>query len=82
MNLAPLLQSPRAAERLSEYDREGHDAELRNRRRIVALSLVASGAFSIKRTDFSIGGGEWNEGDLVADEVPVTFRLLLGPATP
>ena len=45
-------------------------------------SLVASGAFSIKRTDFSIGGGEWNEGDLVADEVPVTFRLLLGPATP
>ena len=41
-------------------------------------SSVASGDFSIRRTDFGIGGGEWNEGDLVANEVPVHFRLTLG----
>lgn len=38
---------------------------------------VVAGDFSIRRTDFGIGGGEWNEGDLVADEVPVHFRLTL-----
>jgi polyisoprenoid-binding protein YceI len=38
---------------------------------------VASGEFSLRRTDFGIGGGEWNEGDLVANEVPVRFRLTL-----
>ncbi|MFT4045130.1 MAG: YceI family protein [Solimonas sp.] len=45
-------------------------------------SLQASGAFSVRRSDFAIGGGEWNEGDVVADDVPVTFHLTLGPATP
>lgn len=38
---------------------------------------VASGSFALRRTDFGIGGGEWNEGDLVANEVPVHFRLTL-----
>jgi len=41
-------------------------------------SAVATGGFKIRRTDFGIGGGKWNEGDLVADEVPVQFRLVLG----
>lgn len=41
-------------------------------------SSVASGEFRIRRTDFGIGGGQWNEGDLVADEVPVHFRFTLG----
>jgi polyisoprenoid-binding protein YceI len=45
-------------------------------------SVVASGEFSVKRSDFAIGGGEWNEGDVVADAVPVKFRLTLGPARP
>lgn len=40
-------------------------------------SSVASGDFHIQRTDFGIGGGQWNEGDLVASEVPIHFRLLL-----
>lgn len=40
--------------------------------------LVASGSFTIRRADFGIGGGEWNEDDLVANEVPVSFRLTLG----
>lgn len=39
---------------------------------------VATGEFGIRRTDFGVGGGDWNEGDLVADEVPVHFRLTLG----
>lgn len=43
-------------------------------------STLLSGKFSIRRTDFGIGGGEWNEGDLVANEVPVKFQLLLAPA--
>lgn len=40
-------------------------------------SQLASGDFKLRRTDFGIGGGEWNEGDLVANEVPVHFRLSL-----
>jgi polyisoprenoid-binding protein YceI len=40
-------------------------------------SLIASGEFPVRRTDFGIGGGEWNEDDLVANEVPVRFRLVL-----
>lgn len=42
--------------------------------------LIASGSFSLKRSDFGIGGGEWNEGDVVADDVAVTFRLTFGAA--
>ena len=40
---------------------------------------LISGSFTIKRSDFGIGGGEWNEGDLVAADVPVTFKLMLAP---
>lgn len=40
---------------------------------------LISGGFTLKRADFGIGGGEWNEGDLVAAEVPVTFKLMLAP---
>ena len=40
-------------------------------------TMVASGKFSLRRTDFGIGGGEWNEDDLVANEIPVHFRLTL-----
>ena len=39
---------------------------------------VATGEFTVRRTDFGVGGGEWNEGDLVANEVLVHFRLTLG----
>lgn len=45
-------------------------------------SLAVSGEFPIQRTDFGIGGGEWDEGDLVANEVPVRFRLVLAPSQP
>jgi len=41
---------------------------------------LLSGQFTLRRADFGIGGGEWNEGDLVANEVPVRFKLKLAPA--
>lgn len=43
-------------------------------------AALASGELRLRRTDFGIGGGEWNEGELVANEVPVRFRLWLAPA--
>lgn len=42
--------------------------------------LRAQGEFTLNRTHFGIGGGEWNQGDLVADAVPVRFNLVLSPA--
>lgn len=44
-------------------------------------STQLSGEFTLKRSDFGIGGGDWNEGGLVAEEVPVRFRLRLAPAS-
>jgi polyisoprenoid-binding protein YceI len=43
-------------------------------------ATLLSGQFTLRRADFGIGGGEWNEGDLVANDVPVTFKLKLAPA--
>ncbi len=40
-------------------------------------SAVVAGSFTVRRDDFGIGGGEWNDGDLVANEVPVRFSLHL-----
>ncbi len=45
-------------------------------------ALLLSGAFQLRRTDFGIGGGEWNQDELIADEVPVTFRLWLAAPPP
>jgi len=41
-------------------------------------SVLATGSFTLRRADFGIGGGEWNQGDIVAKDVPVMFRLVLG----
>lgn len=38
---------------------------------------VASGSFTIRRLDFRIGDGEWNDPSVVANEVQVRFRLQL-----
>jgi len=56
----------------------------------VPVSLVqsgatgtASGTFTLKRSDFRIGEGEWTDASLVAYEVQVRFRLALsGLPTP
>lgn len=43
-------------------------------------TALLAGEFTLLRTDFGIGGGEWNEEELVASEVPVRFRFTLGAA--
>lgn len=40
-------------------------------------ATTATGAFVIKRQDFRIGDGEWNDTSLVANEVQVKFSLKL-----
>jgi polyisoprenoid-binding protein YceI len=40
-------------------------------------STEASGAFQIKRIDFKIGEGDWNDVSIVANEVQVNFKLAL-----
>jgi polyisoprenoid-binding protein YceI len=46
-------------------------------------SGTASGTFTVKRSDFRVGDGEWTDASLVAHEVQVRFRLaLLGLPTP
>lgn len=39
--------------------------------------LSVAGKFQLNRTDFGIGGGEWNDSDLVANTVLLNFRLQL-----
>lgn len=38
---------------------------------------LAQGRFPLKRSDFGIGGGEWN--DVVADEADIRFKIVLLP---
>lgn len=45
------------------------------------LSL-ASGSFTLRRLDFKIGDGDWNDPSLVADEVLVKLRLVLAGLGP
>jgi polyisoprenoid-binding protein YceI len=40
-------------------------------------SGTATGQFVIKRLDFKIGEGEWNDTSLLANEVQVRFKLAL-----
>lgn len=45
-------------------------------------NTTATGSFTIKRNDFKIGEGEWNDVSIVANEVAVRFKLALtGVAT-
>jgi polyisoprenoid-binding protein YceI len=45
--------------------------------------LVITATFIIKRAEFGIGGGMWNEGGVVAEEIPVNVRLVVAqPAAP
>ena len=40
-------------------------------------NTTASGVFVIKRLDFKIGDGDWNDPSLVANDVQVKFKLTL-----
>jgi polyisoprenoid-binding protein YceI len=42
----------------------------------------AEGGFTLKRLDWRIGDGEWNDVSLVANEVDVKFRLALSGLAP
>jgi|ERR1017187_776863 polyisoprenoid-binding protein YceI len=41
---------------------------------------IVTSEFIIKRPDFAIGAGEWNEGDVVSPEILVKVRFALAPA--
>lgn len=43
-------------------------------------AMVLEGALPIKRGDFGIGSGIWAEPDVVAEEVQIRFRLIVGAA--
>jgi polyisoprenoid-binding protein YceI len=40
-------------------------------------TLLATGAFAIKRLEFGIGAGEWSDPSLVEDEVKIRFKVSL-----
>ncbi len=40
---------------------------------------ILVGEFIINRSEFGVGGGVWNEGGVIAEEVPVKVRLSLAP---
>ncbi|GAB2523213.1 YceI family protein [Lysobacter humi (ex Lee et al. 2017)] len=41
---------------------------------------VLAGQAKIKRLDFGVGGGEWVDTDLIANEVAIATRVVLAPA--
>lgn len=43
-----------------------------------AITSTASGSFTIKRLLFKVGDGDWNDTSLLADDVQVRFKLVLG----
>lgn len=43
---------------------------------------TASGTFTLRRLDFKVGDGDWNDPSLVADEVLVKLRLVLAGLGP
>lgn len=70
----------------NKYEAKG-TLTIRNRTRDIAVPFtvenrpdgksVFTAAFVIKRAEFGIGGGMWNEGGVVAEEVPVSVKLLV-----
>ncbi len=40
---------------------------------------LVSGRFSLKRSDFDIGGGDWNDPAVLANEIEGRFKMLLLP---
>lgn len=64
---------------------------IRNKTRDLTLQLVRvdqangktmlSTRFVLKRSEFGIGGGMWNEGSVVAEAIPLQIQLVLAPAS-
>jgi polyisoprenoid-binding protein YceI len=40
---------------------------------------LASGRFALKRSDFDIGGGEWSDPSVVANDIDGRFKVFLAP---
>jgi polyisoprenoid-binding protein YceI len=45
-------------------------------------TTFATGALTIKRLDYGVGGGEWGDTSLVADEVQVKFKIAISGVAP
>jgi len=45
-------------------------------------NTTAAGNFAIKRLEYKIGEGEWNDASLVADEVQIKFKFALTGVNP
>lgn len=43
------------------------------------VNAVLEGSIPLQRTRFGIGEGAWSDTSVVADEVPIRFRLVLAP---
>ena len=43
---------------------------------------TASGSFTIKRLAFKVGDGDWADTSMVADDIQVRFKLVLGGLAP
>lgn len=66
----------------------GGQLTLRNRSRDLVLQFTSvdqangrtliTSDFVIHRSEFGIGGGEWNAPGVVAEDIPVSVRLVLG----
>ena len=41
--------------------------------------LLVSGRVTMKRSQFEIGGGEWADPSVVADDLEARFNILLKP---
>jgi polyisoprenoid-binding protein YceI len=69
----------------NKFEIEGQLAIKGNSQRIVVPVTVsqkeaittAEGAFQLKRVDYKIGDGDWNDVSIVANEVQVKFKLAL-----
>jgi polyisoprenoid-binding protein YceI len=71
------------------YEAKG-TLSIRNKERDIVIQFTAAdqaagktvitSEFVIKRSQFGIGGGIWNEGGVVAEEIPVKVRFTLAPA--
>lgn len=65
---------------------------IRNKRRDVVFQFVAAeqpggktlvtSEFTLRRSEWGIGAGEWNEPGVVAEEIPVKVRLMLAAPRP
>lgn len=62
---------------------KGHERALSFPVRITSKgkNLLLEGQFTLQRSDFGIGTGQWSSGDTIAEQVEVRFSVLMAPGT-